>query len=230
MDGAVRRRTLTHAPVRSHDPLVSRAMTSRWLLPLLSLAVACGGDDGAGSTSTNAATTTESSTGAGESSTGDADGSTSDAPGTTTSGTDPSDTVGPTTTMTTDPTTSPGDSSSGGTAAGACTPDGIYFGPQGSISFDFGAQSCTMIDATGTDPQLVFDIRDTGLTDITAMGMSISSSTTGTYVNPQAVVGISPDVPTTVQATNDADGSPVTLLFVIQSKGPFLDADVTFGE
>ena len=202
------------------------ATSLRWLLPLVAAATltACGGDD-AGTTTTAAATTGEASTGPAEGSSTNADGSTTEAPSTTTSGTDPTEAS-----TTAEPTTSPGDTSTGGTPPGACTPDGVYFNPQASISFDFAGQSCTMIDATGTSPQLVFDIRDTGLTDITAMGMSMSSSTTGTYVNPQAVVGISPDVPTTVQATNDADGSPVTLLLVIESKGPFLDVDVTFGE
>lgn len=126
-------------------------------------------------------------------------------------------------------TTSVGDTGTGGAPSGACDPQGLFFFPQASISFDFAGQACSMTDSTGTDPQLVFDVRNTGLTDITARGMSMSSSSTGTFVNPQAVVGISPDVPTTVQASNDADGTPVTLVFQIRSKGPFLEAEVTFG-
>ena len=196
----------------------------RVLLPLLTLAgLGCGDDD----SPTTTPTTTAATSGTPEGSTGDADASTSSTSNseetTDTPSTGSSSSGAP-------PTTSAADTSTGGTPEGACTPDGLFFNPQASISFDFSGQTCAMAAAPGMDPQLVFDIRDTGLTDISAQGMSMSSASTGTFVNPQNVVGISPDVPTTILATNDADGSAVTLLFVIETKGPFLDAEVTFGE
>lgn len=192
------------------------------LLPLVVLVgLGCGDDDT--TTTADASTSTATLGGSDPSTTGD-DLSTSTTSNTEeTSGTSTSSGGAPS-------TTSAADTSTGGTPAGACTPDGLFFNPQASISFDFSDQTCAMATAPGTDPQLVFDIRDTGLTDISAQGMSMSSASTGTFVNPQNVVGISPDVPTTIQATNDADGSPVTLLFVIETKGPFLDVEVTFGE
>lgn len=183
----------------------------------------CGDDD----TTTSDASTSTATLGGSDSSTAADDPSTS----TTSNTEETTNTPGGTSTSSggAASTTSVADTSTGSTPEGACTPDGLFFNPQASISFDFSGQTCAMNTAPGTDPQLVFDIRDTGLTDISAQGMSMSSASTGTFVNPQNVVGISPDVPTTIQATNDADGSAVTLLFVIETKGPFLDAEVTFG-
>ena len=193
----------------------------------LATMVACGGDDEATATSsTDASTAADNS---GDSGDATANGESTGQLPTSTTGSS-SEGSEATTETTSETTGDPGDTTGGEPPAGACTPDGLFFFPQASISFDFDAESCAMLDAEGTDPQLVFDVRDTGLTDITARGLSISSSSTGTFVNPQAVVGITVDVPTTLQATSDADGSPVTVVFEIRSKGPSLDAEVTFGE
>lgn len=210
-------RGLTRTDDCSHDRSVSASKFTPLLPLVMAAGLGCGDDD--------SPTPPAATSGATEDSTGNADPSTSSTSNTEEATGTPSTTSqssGP------PPATSAADNSTGDMPEGSCTPDGLFFNPQASISFDFSGQTCTMDTAPGSDPQLVFDLRDTGLTDIAAHGISMSSATTGTFVNPQNVVGISPDVPTTIQATNDADGSPVTLLFVIETNGPFLDAEVTF--
>lgn len=208
-----------HATAR-HDRL-------RRLLCACLATAACGddGDDGPNTATTQAATTSLPSTSSGdESSAGTAAGSSSTGVGEST--TDPVDTSGA-------PTT--------GGPSSACDPpmapflahDGAL--PQAAILLDFDGASCAAASQAGEAPQVVLDVKASGLVDATLFGLEIVSVSSGQpFDDPPTgdseVIDLIPDLAITFEATRVDDGTPVTISFEIFSTGPtLLDASVEFG-
>lgn len=183
----------------------------------LGLAPACDGSDPAPTTpttQTTAATTTDSGGGDGDATAATEDGESGQ--DTAADGTAATDADGP------------GDSEAETAAQGACDPPSIPFSEQASVSMDPAAGTCAVAEGMGADPQLLFDVRDTGLIDLTAVGFSIGSASSGTYIDAMHVVAISPEFPVTVEGTLDG-GTAVTIDFEILQTGPVLFAEVSFG-
>lgn len=206
-------------------PSSHRRSLSRWVIAAC-LAAACGddGDDGPNTATTQAATTSLPSTSSGdESSAGTAAGSST---GVGESTTDPVDTSGA-------PTT--------GGPSSACDPpmapflahDGAL--PQAAILLDFDGASCAAASQAGEAPQVVLDVKASGLVDATLFGLEIVSVSSGQpFDDPPTgdseVIDLIPDLAITFEATRVDDGTPVTISFEIFSTGPtLLDASVEFG-
>lgn len=131
--------------------------------------------------------------------------------------------------------------SSGGGPDGACDPPMSVFHVvppahgQASISIDFAAMGCAVHGDTQTDPQLVFDVRDSGLVDVTGQGLEITMSTHGQLftdapMGDSQVIDVMPDLETTMTATRTGGAEQVTVTFTIYSTGPTLiDVSAVFG-
>lgn len=207
-------------------PSSHRRSLSRWVIAAC-LAAACGddGDDAPDTATTQAATTSLPSTSSGgDSSAGPAADSSSTGDGGT--------------------TTSPGETSGAPTTGGpssACDPpmapflahDGAL--PQAAILLDFDAASCAAASQAGETPQVVLDVKASGLVDATLFGLEIVSVSSGQpFDDPPTgdseVIDLIPDLAITFEATRVDDGAPVTISFEIFSTGPtLLDASVEFG-
>jgi hypothetical protein len=190
-------------------------------------AAACGDDDddAPGTATTQAVTTSLPSTSSGdESSAGTAADSSSTGVGEST--TAPGDSSGPATT---------------GGASSACDPPMAPFLaqggalPQAAILLDFDAASCAAASQGGDAPQVVLDVKPSGLIDATLFGLEIVSVSSGQpFDDPPTgdseVIDLIPDLPITFEATRVGDGAPVTISFEIFSTGPtLLNASVEFG-
>ncbi len=106
---------------------------------------------------------------------------------------------------------------------------------QASIAVDFAAMACAAQGATQMDPQLVFDVRNTGLVDVTGYGLEITESSHGQLFtdSPQGdsrVIDLMPDLETTITAVRTGGSEQVTVTFTIFSTGPTLvDVSAVFG-
>src|SRR5690349_16241750 len=137
-----------------------------WVLTaaLGAIALGCGGDDDEGTTASSTVASTMSSGSGSES--GEAESS-SGMPGSeaSTAVADTSTTMDPSA-GSTETTTGAGD--------GRCMPDNAPFMiadtgfPQASIVFDFGAPSCSVKGLSGQNPQIIVDVKDSGLLNATA--------------------------------------------------------------
>jgi hypothetical protein len=188
----------------------------------------CGDDSGGEGTSVTTATTMSATTA--DASTG-GDTSTSDA------------SVGDSssTSTTADPTATTASPETTGGPSPACDPAMAPFIaqdpalPEASIHLDFDVPSCAAASLAGEDPQVVLDVKDTGLVDATLFGLEIVSSSTGqafmdSPMGDSQVIDLPPDLPITLEATRIPDGQAVTISFEIFSTGPtILDAQVVFG-
>lgn len=119
------------------------------------------------------------------------------------------------------------DGSGDGGPMGACSPPSASFDVQASISLDPAGMSCAVAEGTGADPQIVVDMRDTGLFDITGRGLTFGAASSGTFINSTTIVSIMPAVPISVPAT--LDGAAVTIEFEISTVGPVITAAVIYG-
>jgi hypothetical protein len=208
-------------------PSLSRHGLLRWVTTACLATAACGdeGDDGSGTATTQAATTSLPSTSSGsDASEGTAvDSSSTGGGGSTTS---PGDTTAASTT---------------GEPSSACDPvmapflahDGAL--PQAAILLDFDGASCAAASEAGDAPQVVLDVKASGLVDATLFGLEIVSVSSGQpFDDPPTgdseVIDLIPDLAITFEATRVGDGTPVTISFEIFSTGPtLLDASVEFG-
>jgi len=195
------------------------------------LALGCGGDDGASSSSSSASAAGSATATA---ATGGDDGQGSDSGDSGASGSDAgseSGSGGGSGSATEGGSADNGPDSTAGDAGGEslCDPPTASFSDQASVSIDFAGMGCAVVEGTGTDPQLTFDVRDSGLLDISAVGISIDSASSGTFINDMNVVSVMPDVPITIEAVSVADGTAVTIDVEISGLGPVLIADVSFG-
>ncbi len=209
----------------------------------MACALGCGDDEGAGTTASSesspSATETQTATGSGTTEMGTEAGTTTDSPPSDSSGTDPTDATDPTdptgptdATDPTDPTdatdatdpTDPSDSDSASSGAECDPPTALFFGDPlaASLELDFGAESCAAGQGAIEGAALAFTVRPTGLVDVTATGVSMQSSTHGTYINPSAVTGITTDVAVTIELTDDDSGSSATVEFTFGAAGPML--------
>lgn len=140
----------------------------------------------------------------------------------TTAGTDGPTTGTSTTTSTSTTTTTEGD------GFVTCDPQSRAFGmatgaPQAAMTFDFDAMGCAASGVVVAAPQVILDVRPTGLIDITADGIAFTDSLLGTYIDETSVTGIPSEVTNTVEATLVGDGRPVTFQFRIGRQGPLLE-------
>lgn len=139
--------------------------------------------------------------------------------------------------------TAPAESSSeSGTAGdGRCSPSNAAFGttppalPQASISFDFDAQTCSVMGLMSVAPQIVIDVQDSGLLDATLYGLEIVDASAGLKFNesPQGdsqVIDFDPGIIVTFEATTIPGDVPVTIEFFVDTAGPALrDVSAIFG-
>lgn len=185
-------------------------------------AAACGGGDGEGCTepaqcggSTTAASSASADSGSsdGGSTTGDGSTTASDATATGSASAD--------------------GSSSGGVADGRCDPRMAPFLsdagalPQASIGLDPAAMTCAAASLSGTAPQLVLDVQDSGLVNATGFGIEIQSASSGlVFDNPpmgdSQVIDLTTNLEITLEATLVDGGGAVTIVFTIDSAGPSL--------
>jgi hypothetical protein len=137
-----------------------------------------------------------------------------------------------------DPTTTPGTTVDPN--AGDCDPDTAPFLLErgvlrNSVSFDFGAMSCAVTQLGGSDPQILFEVRETtGRVDATGLGIEITSSNVGQVfgdppMGDSQVIDLPIDLGITFSGTSIADGTPLTFEFEISSLGPALiDSNASF--
>lgn len=141
-----------------------------------------------------------------------------------------------TTSATSDPTGGPSSTSTTSTTTTTtegdgfvtCDPQSRAFGmdtgaPQAAMTFDFDGMTCAASGTVVGSPQVILDVRPTGLIDITADGIAFSSSLLGTYINETSVTGIPSEITNSVEATLIADGRPITFQFRIGTQGPLLE-------
>lgn len=206
-----------------------------WVLAaaLGAVALGCGGDDEEGTTASSTVASTMSSTAGSES--GEAESS-SGMPGSeaSTAVADTSTTMDPSAGSTETTTTGGGD--------GRCMPDNAPFMiadtgfPQASIVFDFGAPSCSVKGLSGQNPQIIVDVKESGLLNATAFGLEITDSSPEglDFQDPpmgdSQVIDFGPDVNMTFEATTIPDGVPVIIELRVDSAGPALrDVSAVFG-
>ncbi|HWB73427.1 MAG TPA: hypothetical protein VG755_00700 [Nannocystaceae bacterium] len=205
-----------------------------WVLAaaLGATALGCGGDDEEGTTASSTVASTMSSGSGSESGTQE---SSSGTPGSEAS-TAPADTS---TTM--DPSAGSTDTTTGADD-GRCMPDNAPFMiagtgfPQASIVFDFSVPSCSVKGLSGTNPQIIVDVKDSGLLNATAFGLEITDSSPEglDFADPpmgdSQVIDFGPDVNMTFEATTIPDGVPVIIEFRVDSAGPALrNVSAVFG-
>jgi hypothetical protein len=171
------------------------------------------GDDGSGSVGDDAGSSTEAP-------------ATDDAPGTTavqTSG-------------------APGDTTAGGGGAIACDPGSAMFTAaeppameRASIQIDPVAMTCAAQGTAGDAPQIVLEVRQTGMVDAVTYGIEVTDSTLGVvFTDPSEgdaqVTQLPADLPITITGTLVDGGAPITVDFEIFSTGPtVIDVAVEFG-
>lgn len=200
------------------------------VLGLFALAPGCKGDDDEDTTVASATMTASGSESTGSGSSG---GESSSSGAESTSGVADSST-GP------EPTG--GSTDTGPSGDGQCVPDNAPFGqqppdlPQASISFDFGAQSCSVMGLMSAPPQIVIDVQDSGLLDATGFGIEITDSSpeglqfSDPPVGDSQVIDFHPDVLMTFEATTIPDMVPVTITFRVDPAGPALrDVKAVYG-
>ncbi len=137
---------------------------------------------------------------------------------------------------TTDPTVDPDTTGGAGTE---CDPKmAPFLGtplPSAAIELDFAASTCAAASAAGTAPQIVLDVKMTGLVDATIFGMEIVDVSSGQpFDDPPMgdaeVIDLSPDLVITLDLVSIDGGQPVSVSFEIFSQGPtLLDVSATFG-
>jgi hypothetical protein len=205
-----------------------------WVLAaaLGAVALGCKGDDEDGTTVSSTVASTMGSASGSES--GESESS-SGMPGSEAS-TAPADTS---TTM--DPSAGSSESTTG-SGDGRCNPDNAPFMvpgsgfPQASIGFDFAAQTCLVKGLMSQNPQIVVDVKESGLLNATAFGLEITDSSPEglDFQDPpmgdSQVIDFGPDVNMTFEATTIPDGVPVIIEFRVDSAGPTLrDVWAVFG-
>ncbi len=204
------------------------------LLVSIALVVACGGDDGEACTNAaqctaTTATTSASASAGSESGSGGSGGSGED------SGSSSGSTAGDASASSVT-----ADSGSSGGDVGACDPAMAPFVaqapalPQASLQIDFGAGTCAATSLTGTAPQLTLDVQRSGLVVATGFGLEIQSSNIGLVfddppMGDSQVIDLEPDIPVTIEATDAAGTTMITIAFTIDAAGPVLaDTSVVF--
>jgi len=119
-----------------------------------------------------------------------------------------------------------------------CDPPSAPFTGQplvASLSLDFDARTCAAMSGEGGPPQLVMEIQDSGLIDVTAYGVEITDASAGLlFADPpqgdSQVIDLYPGFLIVLEGTVVADGSPILIEFEVTEKGPLLDdARVDFG-
>lgn len=196
------------------------SLRSLMLMTVLLPAMACGGDDGQGCT--DPAQCGGSSTNAGSASTGSGSGE----GGSTTGGESSTD-------ATATGSASADGSSSGGVDDGRCDPLMAPFLsdagalPQASLGLDPAAMTCAAASLTGTAPQIVLDVQDSGLVNATGFGIEIESASSGLVfdsppMGDSQVIDLTTNLEITLEATLVDGGGAVTIVFTIDSAGPSL--------
>lgn len=206
----------------------------RWVLATVlgAMTLGCGGDDDDGSTMASTVASTMGSASGSESGTAE---SSSGMPGSEAS------TASADSSTSMDPSASSSETTTGADD-GRCNPDNAPFMiagtgfPQASITFDFGAQSCSVKGLMGQNPQIVIDVKQSGLLDATAYGLEITDSSPEglDFQDPpkgdSQVIDFGPDVNMTFEATTIPDNIPVIIELRVDSAGPALrDASAVFG-
>jgi hypothetical protein len=139
---------------------------------------------------------------------------------------------GPADSSTSSPATDSG-SESTGSSDGRCAPAQAPFGqtlpdlPQASISFDFDAHTCAVMGLMSMPPQIVIDVKESGLLNATAYGLEITHASSGLKFSdpPQGdsqVIDFSPGVNMTFEATTIPNDELVTIEFYVDPAGPAL--------
>lgn len=102
-------------------------------------------------------------------------------------------------------------------------------------SIELGADACSVVSLEGAAPQIVFEVRPTGLVEATLYGLALVSSSAGQPfedppVGDAVVIDLITDLPITFETTRIDGGTPVTIAFQISSAGPTLvDVRAEFG-
>lgn len=208
----------------------SRRPIHRLALAAVVLAVACGDDGGEATSSPVTATTTMTTSSPTSGATSDDSGgdTTTTSPGTSTS----TESEGGSVDATADVTT--------GGGAVACDPQmAPFLMPEGTLTaaivFDFAAGTCRATSTPVMSPQIVFEVRPTGLVDALLHGFEIVDVSSGhVFPDPPTadseVADISPDLPMRFDVTRIDDGSAMSITFEVFSTGPtLLDVRVEYG-
>jgi type V secretory pathway adhesin AidA len=192
-------------------------MAACWLL-------ACGGGDDDSTTVNEAGTDTGTPTDSGDAST--------DAPAESSS----TSTGAPESSSGSDPTAA--DGSTGTMGWTYCDAASAPFTGQplvASLGFDFAAQTCSAMSGAGGPPQLLLEIQDSGLIDITAFGIEITDASAGLlFEDPpegdSQVIDLYPGFVIRLEGTVVGDGSPIIVELEVTEKGPLLaDTRADFG-
>lgn len=220
LDRGRREGRLTREHPGAEDPGVARSMLDRSsaiLLGWLFVAAACGDDiDTGAGTAAHDGGSGSGSPDDGSSTTAAAD----DAPGTSTGAPDP-----------TMPADVSGDDDGGGGRI-VCDPANAQFTPAeppamqlASIQIDPAAMTCAAHGSAGEPPQILLEVRQTGMVDAVTYGIEVSDSTLGVlFEDPSEgdsqVTQLPPDLPITITGTLVDGGTPISIDFEIFSTGP----------
>jgi hypothetical protein len=104
-----------------------------------------------------------------------------------------------------------------------------------AIVFDFAAGTCRATSTPAMSPQIVFEVRPTGLIDALLHGFEIVDVSSGhVFPDPPTadseVADISPDLPMRFDLMRIDDGTPLSITFEVFSTGPtLLDVYVEYG-
>ena len=143
-------------------------------------------------------------------------------------------------------TSAPGDSADGSGDDGGgrvvCDPANAMFTDGeppaeqvASIQIDPAAMTCAAQGTAGDAPQIVLEVRQTGMVDAVTYGIEVVDSSLGVVftepsVGDSQVTQLPPDLPLTITGTLIDGGAPIEIDFEIFSTGPtVIDVAVTFG-
>lgn len=218
---------MTRGPARAQDRRVARCILERFGALVLSSVIAAAGcgDDG-----DNACPGSDCPPAG-----GDTTGSTSPATSEGTTSGEPATDDAPGTTASSD-SNMPGDASGddGGGGSIACDPPNAMFTDaeppaieRASIQLDPAAMTCAASGTTGEAPQIVFEVRQTGMVDAITYGIEVVDSTLGVvFTDPSEgdsqVTQLPPDIPLTITGTLVDGGTPIEIDFEISPTGPTL--------
>lgn len=128
----------------------------------------------------------------------------------------------------------PGDVTGGGEGPIACDPPNAMFTDaeppaieRASIQIDAAVMSCAASGTAGEAPQVVFEVRQTGMVDAITYGIEVVDSTLGVvFTDPSEgdsqVTQLPPDIPLTITGTLIDGGTPIEIDFEISPTGPTL--------